>query len=175
MDCCVLRRRIPRLDEEGTERIFPFDLIPRIVAADEWATLERGLTQRVTALNAFLHDVYHDARIVREGVIPAELVYSSKGFRREMLGLTPPRDVYIHVVGSDLIRGADGTYLVLEDNLRSPSGVSYMLENRAVMKRTFADLFSRYDVRPVEHYPEALPRRSARSRRTATTTRRSSS
>ncbi len=143
-------------EEHGVERIMPFDLIPRIVAADEWAMLERGLTQRVEALNAFLADVYREGRIVREAVIPAALVYSAKGFRREMLGVTPPRGVFIHVAGSDLVRGADGTWYVLEDNLRSPSGVSYMLENRVVMKRTFADLLARYDVRAIEHYPEAL-------------------
>ncbi len=129
--------------ESGIERIFPFDLIPRIIAKDEWAQLERGLTQRVTALNLFLHDVYHEQRILREKRIPAELVFSARHFRREMMDITPARDVYAHIVGTDLVRGGDGQYYVLEDNLRSPSGVSYMLENRQVMKRIFADLIAR--------------------------------
>ncbi len=143
-------------EEQGVERIFPFDLIPRIIPGSEWAQLERGLTQRVTALNLFLSDIYHEQRILRERRIPAELVFSAHGFRREMVGLKPPGGVYVHIVGTDLVRGADGAYVVLEDNLRSPSGVSYMLENRAVMKRTFADLFSQYGVRAIEHYPQAL-------------------
>ena len=142
--------------ENGIERIFPFDLIPRIIPHDEWELIERGLTQRVTALNMFLNDVYHDQRIVREKRIPAELVFSAKHFRREMMGITPSRGVYAHIVGTDIVRGDDGEYYVLEDNLRSPSGVSYMLENRQVMKRIFADLFARYGVLPVEHYPQEL-------------------
>ena len=142
--------------ESGIERIFPFDLIPRIIPHAEWAQIERGLTQRVAALNMFLHDVYHDQRILREKRIPAELVFSAKHFRREMMGVTPARGVYAHIVGTDLVRSADGQYYVLEDNLRSPSGVSYMLENRQVMKRTFADLFAHCGVLPVEHYPQEL-------------------
>jgi uncharacterized circularly permuted ATP-grasp superfamily protein len=118
--------------------------------------VERGLEQRVRALNAFLHDVYHAQRIVRERRIPAELVFGARNFRREMIGVDVPRDVYAHVVGTDLVRDDAGTYYVLEDNLRSPSGVSYMLENRQAMKRTFAGLFARYGVLPVEHYPQEL-------------------
>jgi uncharacterized circularly permuted ATP-grasp superfamily protein len=143
-------------DEAGVERIFPFDLVPRIIPANEWSDIERGLLQRVEALNRFLGDLYGEQRMIRDGRIPAELVFSASGFRREMVGLRPPRGAYVHVVGSDLVRGADGRYLVLEDNLRSPSGVSYMLENRLVMKQTLAGLFEAYRVRPVESYPQAL-------------------
>ena len=142
--------------EQGIERIFPFDLVPRIIPHDEWDHIERGVAQRVTALNLFLHDIYHDQRILREKCIPPELVFSSRHFRREMIGVDVPKNRYIHIVGSDIVRGDDGEYYVLEDNLRSPSGVSYMLENRQVMKRTFADLFARYDVLPIEHYPHEL-------------------
>ena len=130
--------------------------MPRIIPRAEWDHLERGLTQRVTALNLFLHDIYHDQRILREKRIPPELVFSSRHFRREMVGLNISRDRYVHIVGTDIVRGDDGEYYVLEDNLRSPSGVSYMLENRQVMKRTFADLFARYDIMPNEHYPQEL-------------------
>ena len=143
-------------EEEGVERIFPFDLIPRIIPAAEWTRLERGLSQRVMALNQFLHDIYHDQRILREKIVPAELVFSARYFCREMMGVNVPKDIYTHIVGTDLVRATDGEYYVLEDNLRSPSGVSYMLENRQVMKRAFADLFARYGVRPVEHYPQEL-------------------
>jgi uncharacterized circularly permuted ATP-grasp superfamily protein len=143
-------------EEAGVERIFPFDLIPRIIAAAEWEQLERGLAQRVTALNHFLHDIYHDQRILRAGRIPPELVFSAHHFCRPMIGVDLPQNLYTHVIGTDLVRGGDGEYYVLEDNLRSPSGVSYMLENRQVMKRALADLFARYDVRPVEHYPQEL-------------------
>lgn len=142
--------------ENGIERIFPFDLIPRIIPHDEWDLIERGLIQRVTALNMFLNDVYHEQRILREKQVPAELVFSAKHFRREMMDITPAQGVYAHIVGTDIVRGADGRYYVLEDNLRSPSGVSYMLENRQVMKRLFAELFARYGVLPVEHYPQEL-------------------
>jgi len=143
-------------EEQGIERIFPFDLVPRIIPRVEWDLIERGLTQRVTALNLFLNDIYHDQHILREKIIPAELVFSSKHFRPEMMGFRIPKDRYIHIVGTDIVRSDDGEYYVLEDNLRSPSGVSYMLENRQVMKRTFADLFSQYDVSPIEHYPQEL-------------------
>jgi len=143
-------------EEQGLERIFPFDLVPRIIPRAEWDLIERGLIQRVTALNLFLHDIYHDQRILREKRIPAELVFSSRNFCREMLGLQVSKQRYVHIVGTDIVRGGDGEYYVLEDNLRSPSGVSYMLENRQVMKRTFADLFGRYDVMPIEHYPQEL-------------------
>jgi uncharacterized circularly permuted ATP-grasp superfamily protein len=143
-------------EEQGLERIFPFDLVPRIIPRAEWEHIERGLTQRVTALNLFLKDIYTDQRILREKRIPAELVFSSRHFRPEMMGLRISKDRYIHLVGTDIVRADDGDYYVLEDNLRSPSGVSYMLENRQAMKRTFADLFSKYNVSPVEHYPQEL-------------------
>jgi uncharacterized circularly permuted ATP-grasp superfamily protein len=143
-------------ETQGIERIFPFDLVPRVIARDEWDRLERGLAQRVTALNLFLEDVYHGQRIVREGRIPAELVFGARHFRREMVGVRVPRGVYAHVVGTDLVRDRSGEYFVLEDNLRSPSGVSYMLENRQAMKRTFSSLFEAHGVMPVEHYPQEL-------------------
>ena len=142
--------------EEGTEKICPYDLIPRIVTAAEWAVLERGLTQRITALNLFLKDVYSGGRVLADGVVPRELVYSCKHFRREMQGVAVRHDVYVSVAGTDLVRLPDGTFAVLEDNLRVPSGVSYMLTNRQVIKRVFPLLFSSYDVRPVDHYGQAL-------------------
>src|SRR5262245_53928858 len=143
-------------EDEGIERVFPFDLVPRIIPEAEWSLLERGLRQRVLALNLFLHDIYHGQRILKDRRIPAELVFGARHFRREMIGIDVPRETYAHVVGTDLVRDNDGTYYILEDNLRSPSGVSYMLENRQAMKRTFARLFARYGVRPVEHYPQEL-------------------
>ena len=143
-------------DSRGTERILPFDLIPRIVPSNEWSVIKRGIAQRVTALNAFLGDVYGPQRILREGRIPAEMVFSSKHFNREMMGFRVPRDVYCHVSGVDLIRGRDGTYYVLEDNLRTPSGISYVLENRDVLKRSFPRLFENYQPRPVDDYPRRL-------------------
>ena len=142
--------------DEGTERIMPFDLIPRIIPAEEWAVIERGLVQRITALNLFLHDIYHDQRIVKEGIIPEEIIRSAKHFRPELVGLDVPHNIYIHVCGTDLIRGSDGCYMVLEDNGRCPSGVSYLLENRQAMKRVFPKLFTRYAVRPVDRYPQEL-------------------
>ncbi|HXV96424.1 MAG TPA: circularly permuted type 2 ATP-grasp protein [Gaiellaceae bacterium] len=142
--------------EEGIERIFPFDLIPRVIPRDEWNLLERGLVQRVRALNLFLHDVYHEQRILRDGRLPAELVFGARHFRREMIGLEPPGGVYAHVAGVDIVRDEHGEYLVLEDNLRSPSGASYMLENRAAMKREFAPLFERYGVLGIDQYPQEL-------------------
>src|ERR1700735_457638 len=142
--------------DEGTERIFPYDLLPRLVTAEEWDRIERGLTQRITALNLFLRDVYSDAKILADHIVPRDLVYSCKHYRRQMRGLQVPRNVYIAVVGSDLLRINTGEFVVLEDNLRVPSGVSYMLTNRRVMKRTFPQLFSSYGVRPIEHYPQVL-------------------
>jgi uncharacterized circularly permuted ATP-grasp superfamily protein len=141
---------------EGTERIFPYDLIPRIITAAEWNVLERGLTQRITALNLFLKDIYHDARVLADNVVPRDLIYSCKHFRREMQGVDVRHDVYVSVAGTDLVRVSDGTFAVLEDNLRVPSGVSYMLTNRQVIKRIFPLLFNSYDVRPVDHYGQAL-------------------
>ena len=142
--------------DEGTERIFPYDLLPRVITGAEWETLERGLTQRIRALNLFLKDIYHEGRILKDGVVPAELVYTCRHFRREMRGVDVPRDIYISVVGTDLIRLRDGRFVVLEDNLRVPSGVSYMLANRQVMKRVFPRLFGNYGVRPIDHYGSAL-------------------
>ena len=143
-------------DRRGTEKIFPFDLIPRPIAANEWHTMEAGLHQRIKALNLFLYDIYHDGRILREGVVPAELVYNSKCFRREMVGFDPPGKQYIHVVGTDLVRDVHGQFVVLEDNGRTPSGVSYVLENRVVMKKVFPKLFQQCRVRRVEDYPQRL-------------------
>jgi uncharacterized circularly permuted ATP-grasp superfamily protein len=143
-------------DNRGVEKTMPFDVVPRIVPADEWETIEKGLAQRLTALNLFCQDIYHDQRILKERVIPPELIYGAKSFRREMFGLNVPKNVYIHICGTDLIRGADGRYYVLEDNGRCPSGVSYVLENRSVMKRVFPALFSAYRVRAIEDYPYNL-------------------
>ncbi|HEY0613855.1 MAG TPA: circularly permuted type 2 ATP-grasp protein [Candidatus Elarobacter sp.] len=143
-------------DARGTERILPFDLIPRIVAASDWDRISRGITQRVLALNAFLNDVYTEGRALREGIVPRELVYSSPHFEREAIGVVPPRGTYIHVSGIDLVRDHEGTFLVLEDNVRTPSGISYVLENRDVLKRAFPRLFERYDPLPVDDYPRRL-------------------
>jgi uncharacterized circularly permuted ATP-grasp superfamily protein len=140
-------------DDTGVERIFPFDLVPRIVPSSEWHTIERGLEQRITALNMFCHDVYHEQRILREGVVPPQLIYSAEMFRREMINVAVPNDIYINICGTDLIRDKNGQYLVLEDNARTPSGVSYVLENRAIMKRVFPALFESYRVRSIEDYP----------------------
>ena len=142
--------------EEGTERIFPYDLVPRLVTSEDWDRIERGLTQRITALNLFLHDVYHDGKILAQGVIPREIVYSCQHFRRQMRGLQVPRNVYVAVAGTDLLRLKSGEFVVLEDNLRVPSGVSYMLTNRRIMKRTLPHLFRSYGVRPIEHYTQVL-------------------
>lgn len=143
-------------NDAGTERIFPYDLLPRIITAGEWETVEKGLKQRIHALNLFLKDIYHDGKILADGVVPHELIYSCQHFRPEMRGLRPPRDVYTCVVGTDLVRLPDGSFAVLEDNLRVPSGVSYMLANRQVMKRVFPGLFSGYGVRSIDHYGQAL-------------------
>jgi len=142
--------------DEGTERIFPYDPIPRIVTSSEWATVERGLTQRITALNLFLKDIYNEGRILKDGVVPREIVYSCRHFRRQMVGLQVPRNVYVAVCGTDLIRMQNGEFVVLEDNLRVPSGVSYMLTNRRVMKRIFPQLFRKYNPRPIEQYTQLL-------------------
>ncbi len=142
--------------DEGTERIFPYDLLPRIVTAAEWSRIEQGLTQRIVALNHFLKDIYHDGRILNDGIVPREMVYSCRHFRRQMRGFQVPRDIYVSVVGTDLIRLPSGEYVVLEDNLRVPSGVSYMLTNRRVMKRILPALFQKCGVRPIDHYGQAL-------------------
>ncbi|HRK30615.1 MAG TPA: circularly permuted type 2 ATP-grasp protein [Tepidisphaeraceae bacterium] len=143
-------------DKRGVEKIFPFDLVPRIIPAHEWDVIEAGLSQRITALNLFCKDIYHDQRILSENIIPPEMIYGAKFFRREMMHVHVPRDIYIHICGTDLVRGKDGAYYVLEDNARTPSGVSYVLESRAVMKRVFPTLFAEYRVRSVEDYPHNL-------------------
>ena len=145
-------------DDKGSERIFPFDLIPRVIPLAEWQLVEQGLSQRIIALNLFLNDVYHGAKIIKDGIIPREVVESSPHFRREMIGFDVPRDIYIHICGSDLIRDENGKYLVLEDNARCPSGVSYLLENRQIMKKAFPLTYRDMSVRPVEAYPELLLR-----------------
>ena len=143
-------------DEEGAERLIPFDTIPRVIPQGEWRELARGLEQRVTALNRFLHDIYHDQEILKAGVIPAEQVLTNDAYEVSMVGLELPNHVYSHIAGIDLVRHDDGKYYVLEDNLRTPSGVSYMLENRKMMMRLFPELFGRQSVQPVEHYPALL-------------------
>jgi uncharacterized circularly permuted ATP-grasp superfamily protein len=130
--------------------------MPRIISAKEWEYLERGLIQRITALNLFLHDIYHEQRILKDGVVPSYFVLSAKHFRREFVNFRVPKDIYIHICGSDLIRGGDGQWMVLEDNGRCPSGVSYVLENRRAMKRTFPAMFESVGVRPVDQYPQEL-------------------
>jgi uncharacterized circularly permuted ATP-grasp superfamily protein len=142
--------------EEGIESVWPMDPVPRIIPAHEWETIEKGLVQRITTLNLFLKDVYHDQLILRDRVVDPRLVLEGGYFRREFMGTQVPRDIYVHICGTDLIRDRDGGYLVLEDNGRTPSGVSYMLQNRQVLKRVFPQIFERYDVRVTEDYPSAL-------------------
>jgi len=142
--------------QEGTERIFPHDLLPRIVSGADWDTIERGLTQRVTALNLFLHDLYHERRILKDGIVPSEVIYTCRHYRRQMTDVKVPRDAYVNVMGTDLVRLPDGQFVVLEDNLRVPSGVSYMLSSRKVMKQIFPALFRKYGVRPIEQYSQVL-------------------
>jgi uncharacterized circularly permuted ATP-grasp superfamily protein len=142
--------------EAGTEKVWPFDIVPRIIEAHEWEQIEKGLRQRITALNLFIDDIYHDQKIVRDGVVPEELVYSGKCYLAPCAGLNPPRGVWCHISGIDLVRDADGQFYVLEDNMRCPSGVSYVLENREVMKRTFPQVFEGLCVRPVDDYPDRL-------------------
>jgi uncharacterized circularly permuted ATP-grasp superfamily protein len=143
-------------DAQGTERIFPFDLIPRIIPAPEWEKIERGLEQRITALNLFLHDIYHGQSILRDGVIPKDFVWQAAHFRPEFMHSEVPRNIYVHICGTDLVRDRDGNFLVLEDNARCPSGVSYVLQNRQVMRRVFPNLFAQHRVRPVEDYSQEL-------------------
>jgi uncharacterized circularly permuted ATP-grasp superfamily protein len=141
---------------EGIEKIFPFDIIPRIITASEWAFVEKGIKQRLTALNLFLKDIYNNQFIIKDGIVPIEIIYSCPHFLREMHQLQVPYDIYIHISGIDLIRDHDGTFYVLEDNLRTPSGVSYMLENREITKRLFPDLLPQCGVRSVTEYPTIL-------------------
>jgi uncharacterized circularly permuted ATP-grasp superfamily protein len=143
-------------EDAGTERLIPFDIVPRIIPAAEWRLLERGLKQRVQALNCFLHDIYHDQNILKAGIVPAERVLANAQYRREMQGMNVPGGIYAHVAGVDVVRTDDGAYYVLEDNLRVPSGVSYMLENRRMMMRLFPELFATQAIKPVEHYPDLL-------------------
>jgi uncharacterized circularly permuted ATP-grasp superfamily protein len=147
-------------DGAGTERLIPFDLIPRVIPAHEWREMEKGLKQRVTALNRFIHDVYHGQEIIKAGIVPGEQVFKNAQFRPEMMGVTVAGDIYSHIAGIDIVRAANpdgsGSYYVLEDNLRVPSGVSYMLENRKMMMRLFPDLFSSHRIAPVAHYPDLL-------------------
>jgi uncharacterized circularly permuted ATP-grasp superfamily protein len=143
-------------DEEAAERLIPFDLVPRVIGRAEWARLERGLIQRTTALNAFLRDVYGPRECLRAGIVPEDLVLRNPQFRLEMIDRPPPHDIYVHVAGIDLVRTGEDDFLVLEDNARTPSGVSYMLENREVMMRVFPDLFAEHRVAPVETYTDSL-------------------
>ncbi|MBX3739344.1 MAG: circularly permuted type 2 ATP-grasp protein [Akkermansiaceae bacterium] len=143
-------------DNRGMERIFPFDPVPRVIPANEWELLEAGLTQRIIALNLFLHDIYHDQQILKDGVIPRHYIENAKHYRPEFRGVDVPADIYIHICGSDMIKGKDGTYYVLEDNGRCPSGASYLLENRNALKRAFPDIFHTLGVRPVDSYPRDL-------------------
>ena len=147
-------------EEGGTERLIPFDIVPRIIPADEWRMVEAGLRQRVKALNAFLHDIYHDQEILKAGRIPTEQVLGNALFRREMVGVDLPGQIYAHIAGIDIVRADNGDksgeYYVLEDNLRTPSGVSYMLEDRKMMMRLFPELFARQAIAPVEHYSDLL-------------------
>ncbi|SHG46077.1 Uncharacterized conserved protein, circularly permuted ATPgrasp superfamily [Chryseolinea serpens] len=141
---------------EGIEKIFPFDIIPRIITASEWDLIERGIKQRLRALNLFLKDVYHEQFSLKDGIVPIDLIYSCPHYLREMQGVNVPHDIYVHIAGIDLIRDYDGTFYVLEDNLRTPSGVSYMIENREITKRIFPDLIPQNFVRPVTQYPNIL-------------------
>jgi len=143
-------------EEAGKERLIPFDIIPRIIPADEWQALQRGLRQRVKALNAFLHDIYHDQHILDAGRIPREQVIDNAQFRPEMIGVDVPAGIYAHIAGVDLVRAGEGEFYVLEDNLRVPSGVSYMIEDRKMMMRLFPELFARNKIAPVQHYPDML-------------------
>jgi uncharacterized circularly permuted ATP-grasp superfamily protein len=143
-------------DNQGTERILPFDIVPRIVSADDWEILEKGLKQRIYALNQFLVDVYSEQKILKDGVIPSEIVFSATGFLKPCMDLQPPKGIWCHVTGTDLVRDRDGRWYVLEDNLRCPSGVSYVLENRRVMKSTFPLVFDTMQIQPVEEYSSQL-------------------
>jgi len=143
-------------DDGGTERLIPFDIVPRIIPAAEWRTLETGLKQRVRALNLFLEDIYHEQAILKAGVVPAERVLGNAQYRHEMQGMNVPGGIYAHIAGVDIVRAGEGEYYVLEDNLRVPSGVSYMLENRKMMMRLFPELFATQAIKPVEHYPDLL-------------------
>ncbi|MBO9537116.1 circularly permuted type 2 ATP-grasp protein [Herbaspirillum sp.] len=143
-------------NDAGTERLIPFDIIPRIIHKAEWAKLEAGLVQRVKTLNMFIHDIYHEQKIVKAGIIPPEQIFQNAQYRREMQDVNVASDIYAHIAGVDIVRAGEGEFYVLEDNLRVPSGVSYMLENRKMMMRLFPDLFTRHKIAPVAHYPDLL-------------------
>ena len=143
-------------EKEGIERIFPFDFVPRVIPAVEWRRLEAGLVQRITVLGLFLLDVYGEQKCLKDGILPAALVYSRKEYKRALLGVVPPRKIFTHIVGTDIIRNDAGEYLVLEDNCRCPSGVSYVLENRNLLQRVFPELFAASPVQPVKDYPDLL-------------------
>ena len=143
-------------DNEGIEKIFPFDIIPRIITATEWYKIDIGIKQRIKALNLFIKDIYHEQFIIRDGIMPADLIYSCPNFLREMKGVKVPHDIYVHIAGVDLIRNNDGEFYVLEDNLRTPSGVSYMLENREISKRIFPGILPENNIRSVSNYPNVL-------------------
>lgn len=143
-------------DNQGIERILPMDIIPRIISGEEWDTLQKGLEQRIIALNLFIHDLYNDQKIIKDKIVPKELISTSKSFLKQCMGLKPPEKVWCHITGADLIRDEKGQFHVLEDNLRNPSGVSYMLENREILKRTFPELFEKLRVRPVYNYSHYL-------------------
>ena len=143
-------------DEAGSERLIPFDTIPRMITGTEWQVLANGLRQRALALNQFLHDIYHEQHILKAGVVPADVILGNVNYQLSMVGIDLPNRVYAHIAGIDLVRHQNGAYYVLEDNLRTPSGVSYMLENRKMMMRLFPDLFATHSVAPVDHYPELL-------------------
>ena len=143
-------------DDQASERLIPFDIIPRIISGSEWRRLEQGIEQRVLAINAFLDDIYHRQEIIRAGRIPKELIYNNEAFIAEMIGFRPPGNVYTHIIGVDIVRTAENQFYVLEDNARTPSGVSYMLENRETMMQLFPELFQQCKVRPVEDYPKLL-------------------
>jgi uncharacterized circularly permuted ATP-grasp superfamily protein len=143
-------------EDQGTERIMPVDIIPRIIEKKEWEHLEKGLLQRIKALNLFIDDVYNDQKILKDKIIPRDLIESSKCFLKPCIGLKPPKGIWMHITGTDLIKGDEGNFMVLEDNLRCPSGVSYMLENRELIKRTFPEIFAQNNVKPISDYPEIL-------------------
>ncbi len=143
-------------EQAGAEKIFPFDILPRIISATEWSRIEKGLKQRIHALNLFIDDIYHDQKVLRDGVVPREIVYSAQAYRQQCIGWNPPRGIWCHITGTDLVRHRDGQIYVLEDNLRCPSGVSYVLENRQVMKSLFPAIFATARIRPVSNYPNKL-------------------
>lgn len=143
-------------EDEGTERLIPFDSVPRIIPAGEWQRIDRGIRQRVKALNAFLYDIYHEQNILRAGLIPAEQVLANEQYQPCMQGINLPNNTYAHITGVDMVRNNDGQYYVLEDNLRTPSGVSYMLENRKMMMRLYPEMFEQHHIAPVERYPSYL-------------------